>query len=81
MTGCPPLVFTGFENEFVTTSTDIPGSMRMPFEFLAHLVVILNRGIVVCFYVFLIGFGPVIPLAGGWGMGIRKEGNLSRLLS
>ena len=45
-TGCPPLVVTGLENELVITSTDIPGSMRIPLQLNLLFVVILKRGII-----------------------------------
>ena len=45
MTGCPQLMVTGLLMLCVTTSTDMPGSIRMPFTFLTCLVVIINLAI------------------------------------
>lgn len=41
----PPLVETGLLKLFVTTSTDMPGSIRMPLQFFKCFVVILNKAI------------------------------------
>ncbi|MBD5176384.1 MAG: hypothetical protein HDT05_03060 [Bacteroidales bacterium] len=41
----PPLVVTGLLKEFVTTCTDIPGSIRTPLEFFDTFVVILKSAI------------------------------------
>ncbi len=46
MTGWPPLTKSGLAKLVVTTSTDMPGSMRMPLNCVRDLVVIKNLGIV-----------------------------------
>ena len=45
-TGWPPLTRSGLAKLVVTTSTDMPGSMRMPLNCVRDLVVIMNLGIV-----------------------------------
>lgn len=51
ITAWPPLVVTGLLKVLVTTSTDMPGSMRMPLAFFSRLVVILNLGIFPPFFI------------------------------
>ena len=52
MTGWPPLTRSGLAKLGVTTSTDMPGSMRMPLNCVRDLVVIKNLGI--CLLVFVV---------------------------
>ena len=52
-TGWPPLTRSGLAKLVVTTSTDMPGSMRMPLNCVRDLVVIKNLGIMLFVLVIL----------------------------
>ncbi len=53
ITGWPPLTRSGLAKLVVTTSTDMPGSMRMPLNCVRDLVVIKNLGIMLFVLVIL----------------------------